>query len=310
MRVEPREHPGRSLGMEVQRGHRRLCVNDLQHPSPEPAQGAKLGHGEEEVGIRSEREADLSRRRRCRHPGGGQGAQIGDPGGDGERQLLRLAGATGVIGTAIGEEGRDAGPGGRRRQGQGGGGFDAGRNFELCSGDCGAQRVGIEFGAQQRPVDPLLLGQFEEPCRGWRECGAGLETNDRDIQEHTGKELLDVRGLLGHQSQVDRGSAALEVLENRRIGRDNFDGVMELPDIPAAASRAGGRRAPDEWRGSRHAGIMRSVGRCVERSDTDFVGGRVDEAVGGSAFQHLVDQPSPRQFVERRELPGEHGHLG
>ena len=113
-----------------------------------------------------------------------------------------------------------------------------------ASGDSGAQRVGVEFGAQQRPVDPLLLGQFKEPCRGWRECGAGLETDGRDIQEHAGKELLDVRRLLGRQSQVDRGSAALEVLENRRIGRGNFDGVMELPDIPAAASRAGGRRRP------------------------------------------------------------------
>ena len=29
----------------------------------------------------------------------------------------------------------------------------------VCAGDSGAQRVGVELGAQQRPVDPLLLGQ-------------------------------------------------------------------------------------------------------------------------------------------------------
>ena len=109
--------------------------------------------------------------------------------------------------------------------------------------------IGITFWATAEALDDELASGASLR----NEIAAGLETDGRDMQVHSGKELFDVRRLLGDQSQVDRGSAALEVPKNRRTGRRNIDGVMELPDIPAAASRAGGRGAPDEGRGSRHA---------------------------------------------------------
>ena len=187
VRIDPREHAFGGLRVHAHGLNGRFCSGDLQHLSPQPAQRTELGQRQEEIRIGRQGKPDLARSRVGRHPCVDQGAQVGNPGGDGKRQLLRLAGAAAVIGPAIGEE---------RHRPRPGRGNLLRKPHHACEGSCwveraaaghGAQWVRVQIGTQGRGIDPASFGQLQQGGGGRQAIGLGVEANGGQIHEHAGQ---------------------------------------------------------------------------------------------------------------------------
>lgn len=168
LRVAAGHHAGSTLGMECGRHAPRRHAARLQHAVPEPACRAQLRDAEEDVGVGREGEVD--------ELGGGgrsdaglvEGAQIGDPGGDGGGDLLRLAGPSGVVGATVGEEDRGARCLGSGTLCQLDGSSECRRRIERCADDGDSERIGTECHGSG-----LLPGQkIQQPGTDFGEAGA------------------------------------------------------------------------------------------------------------------------------------------
>ena len=102
VRVARGHRPPGAFAMDPRR--RGVEAAGRAHAAPHQAQGAKLGEGEELVGVGGEAEADRRRRRFAREAAVGERAQIGDRRRSREAELLRRRSAGGVDRARVGGE--------------------------------------------------------------------------------------------------------------------------------------------------------------------------------------------------------------
>ena len=101
--VATRHHPPGRLGMQADR-LRRQAARDFD-ACPKAPQGAGLRQAEEDIAIDDELKGDRPARRIEREAVALEQAKIGDTRRQDRRELLRLAGASLVVGAAVGEQG-------------------------------------------------------------------------------------------------------------------------------------------------------------------------------------------------------------
>ena len=307
----------------------------LDHVGPELARGADLRDGEIEAAAERHAESDLARCCLQIEPGGGQHPQIVEPGGHCECDIGdgRRAGVV-VRRRADLDRGHArcflGGPGGQvghllQRGIQ--------RHRQMAIAGQYPQRIGVEAAEQLGERHTGLPGGGDiEAGRGY-EGRAGIEVEARDIELHSLNETLDVgdggnadaiapsqlrsAAVIGIQAlhgravepQLYGGHAAIEILEDLRVGNGRIGMCVFLADVPAGQRIAQRPRAANERRIARQAAWIagsRENLLGIEPLQLDaFVAAGKHALVEGCTLEVRFDLLSPRRVIDLGEVGSE-----
>lgn len=156
----------------------------FRDPGPQAPGGAELRDGEELVGGRGVAELELAEggldaEGAAAVAGSGEGAEVGDAGGQGQPQLLGCAAAGLVVRQGVDGEGADAGP---VRGGFPGEPDGAGQLQDLARTGLVAQRVGAEARAGRLGGHPALGVQAQQGAGGVGVLRSGVQGDGRQVE--------------------------------------------------------------------------------------------------------------------------------
>ena len=244
VRVALRQRAPRRFGMDADRLRRQAA--GLLDAAPEQARGTELRHGQEFVGIRDQREGQRIARLGQVQALRLERTQIGDSRGERRAELLRLAGASLVIGPAVDldegageaallqgadrcrEPAAEFRPCGHERAAAG---EDADRIEAERDGDLACRMAALfDQGGQQQGVDAALRG--------------GVETQANEVQHHALERGIERRHVVGDKAVAacrqrpgeadgERVGAPLEIGESQRLRCVRLRMVEPGGDMPA-----------------------------------------------------------------------------
>ena len=266
---------------------------------PEAAEGSHLGDGQELVGIGDEQEGERLARLRRVVAARLQGAQIGDPGREDGRQLLRLGGAGLMVGAPVGPREASGEAALRQRREPGGECLFPGRHLAGSRG--GADRIEAEIEVERGEIMTTPARKGDKGVDRRIGIGSGIEPDGDKVEHDAAKRAVQDFRCRGDKAETPcRGRAraddrqgvrpAGEVLEDQFVGGLDLRVIHPRDDAPRHGSAA------------RDAAIRPRI----ERIDADAVIGLAEEGlVEVAALESLLGGGSPGLARRGGELGGE-----
>ncbi len=233
----------------------------LGDPGPQPARGTELGDGEELVRRRGVPELDLAERGFDAEPTCGEGAQVGDSGGQREPELLGRAAAGLVVRQGV------HGQGAHPRQAGGGlpGQLDGGGLVQRLAGPrLVAQRVGAQRGPHSLRSHRALGVQVQQRTGGRGVVGTRVQGDGGEVQVDPVQgpgETVDRDAAAAH-GEPEGGDPVLQVGQGRLVQALRVGAGEALAHVPAVRGGAFRPASADEGGEAGKTGVgQRPVGR-------------------------------------------------